>query len=87
MLESLKSLWARWRVQISFVGGAIVVATAYGTCSYDPQEVSEEPAAEAEAATEETTMEVSGTTTETTTETSTTETETTDNSEETTTGE
>ena len=91
MLESLKSLWARWRVQISFVGGALVVATAYGTCSYDPQEVSEEPAAEAEAATEEVTeeatMEASNTTTETTTETSATEPETTDNSEEPATGE
>lgn len=41
MLESLKSLWARWKVQISFVGGVLVVATAFGTCSYNPQEVSE----------------------------------------------
>ena len=41
MLESLKSLWARWRVQVSFVGGVLVVATAFGTCSYNPQEVSE----------------------------------------------
>jgi len=42
MLESLKSLWARWSVQISFVGGALVCATAYGTCTFDPQQVSEE---------------------------------------------
>jgi hypothetical protein len=74
MLESLKSLWARWKVQVSFVGGALVVATAYGTCSYDPQEVSEEPAAEVEAAAEETTMDVSNTTAN---EDSTPETETT----------
>ena len=40
MLESLKSLWARWKVQVSFVGGALVVATTFGTCSYDPQTVS-----------------------------------------------
>ena len=71
MLESLKSLWARWRVQISFVGGALVVATAYGTCSYDPQEVVEEPAAEEAPATEEVSSEAvspdatEGTTTET----------------------
>ena len=41
MLESLKSLWARWRVQVSVVGGVLVVATAYGTCSYEPQVVSD----------------------------------------------
>ena len=41
MLEWLKSAWASWRVRVTMVGGAIVVATAYGTCSYDPQEVSE----------------------------------------------
>ena len=82
MLESLKSLWARWRVQISFVGGALVVATAYGTCSYDPQEVSEEPAAQAETTTEESAIEVSNTTTN---EDNTTEAETTNtNNEETT---
>lgn len=71
MLESLKSLWARWRVQISFVGGALVVATAYGTCSYDPQVVSEEPAAEEAPAVEEVSSDVSttGTTDEATTET------------------
>jgi hypothetical protein len=83
MLESLKSLWARWKVQVSFVGGALVIATAYGTCSYDPQQVSEEPAAEEAAATEDAALEVTSTTTET--ETTTSETSTT--SEETTTGE
>jgi len=54
MLESLKSLWARWKVQVTVVGGVLVVATAYGTCSLDPQtvsEVSEEPAVEVTTAT------------------------------------
>ena len=54
MLESLKSLWARWKVQVTVVGGALVVATAYGTCSFDPQTVSEapvEPAVEVTTAT------------------------------------
>ncbi len=72
MLESLKSLWARWKVQITVAGGALVVATAYGTCSYDPQAVSEAEIVPAVEATEEaTTMPVSGTTTDdaTTTET------------------
>ena len=41
MLEWLKSAWAKWKVQVSMVGGVIIVATAYGTCSYDPQVVSE----------------------------------------------
>ena len=41
MLEWLKSAWASWRVRVSVVGGVVVVATAFGTCSYDPQEVSE----------------------------------------------
>ena len=83
MLDWLKAAWASWRVRVTMVGGAIVVATAYGTCSYDPQEVSEaEVAPQVEAETEqvsettttETTTEVNtGTTTETTTETNATE--------------
>jgi hypothetical protein len=80
MLETLKSLWSRWRVQVSFVGGALVVATAYGTCSYDPQTVSEaqvEPASGATGDSETTTVPVSSTTaagsTESSTGTSTTE--------------
>ena len=47
-MEKLKELWARFKVQVSFVAGAIVVATAYGTCSFDPSQTStdaEEPAA------------------------------------------
>lgn len=78
MLESLKSLWARWKVQVSFVGGVLVVATAYGTCSYDPQTVSEVEVVT--PATEETTLPAAETTTVTT------ETETT-TSDENTTGE
>ena len=49
MLESLKSLWARWKVQVTVAGGVLIAATAYGTCSFDPQTVSEvsvEPAVE-----------------------------------------
>ncbi len=48
-MEKLKELWARFKVQVSFVAGALVVATAYGTCSFDPSQTStdaEEPAAE-----------------------------------------
>jgi hypothetical protein len=41
MLEWLKASWAKWKVRISVVGGVLVIATAYGTCSVDPQAVSE----------------------------------------------
>jgi hypothetical protein len=80
MLDTLKSLWAKWKVQVSFVGGALVVATTFGTCSYDPQTVSEvqveEPTEEVSETTSETTaVPVSGTDNTTATETETTVTE------------
>ena len=40
-MEWLKSLWAKWKVQISVAGGVLVIATAYGTCSVDPTTVSD----------------------------------------------
>ena len=40
-MEWLRSTLQRWRVQVSFVAGALVVATAYGTCTVSP-EVAEE---------------------------------------------
>ncbi len=70
MLESLKSLWARWKVQVSFVGGVLVVATAFGTCTYNPQEVSEVLDTDEAPAEEVSTEEVSDITTETETTTS-----------------
>ena len=59
-MEWLKSLWSRWKVQVSVVGGVLVVATAYGTCSVDPATVSENTATETATTTE--TVEVSATT-------------------------
>ena len=84
-MEWLKSMLARWKVQVSFVAGALVVATTYGQCSFEPpaaEQVSENaPAAETVEAT--TTVEVSATTSTeeansptTTTETTATETTT-----------
>jgi len=75
MLDTLKGLWSKWKVQVTVVGGALVVATAYGTCVYEPtqddsQEVSAEPASNTEATTTEAT-----TTEATATETTTTESE------------
>jgi hypothetical protein len=46
-MELLKSLWAKWKVQVSVAGGILVVATAYGTCSVDPGAVSTSAATEA----------------------------------------
>ena len=63
-MEWLKSVWARLKVQVSVIGGVLVVATAYGTCSYEPPvaEVSEfTPATETTEATT-TAVEVSATT-------------------------
>lgn len=34
MLDKLKALWSKWKVQVSVVGGVLIVATTYGTCSY-----------------------------------------------------
>lgn len=74
-MEWLKSLLASWKVRVALVGGALVVATTYGTCTLEPaQEVSE---ASTSTTTPTTTVEVS-TTTETT-EPNTTDTTTTTN--------
>ena len=34
----LKDLWNKWKVQVTMVGGALVIMTAYGTCTIDPNE-------------------------------------------------
>jgi hypothetical protein len=71
MLDKLKSLWARWKVQVSVVGGVLIIATAYGQCTY------EVPAAEVETAIDGTAAdatEATGTTTEVGTTTTTVET-------------
>jgi hypothetical protein len=74
MLDKIKSLWSKWKVQVSVVGGVLIVATAYGTCTYEAPAVE----SDVEPAVEETTgTETTGTET-TTTETTTTETTTTE---------
>jgi len=69
MLEWLKSAWASWRVRVSVVGGVVVIATAFGTCSFDPQEVSEATVVPVEINTTETTPVSETTATENTTTT------------------
>ena len=84
MLEWLKSAWASWRVRVTMVGGVVVVATAYGTCSYDPQEVSEVTVVPVENTATETTTVSEETTTETENTTTTTNVENNGNNAETT---
>lgn len=84
-MEWLKSMLARWKVQVSFVAGALVVATTYGQCSFEPPaaEVSENTSA-AETVEATTTVEVSATTSteEENTPTTTTETAATESTTE-----
>ena len=81
----LKDILNRWKVQISVVGGVVVIATAWGTCNYeapasgDAVEVPEgaTPATTETTGTTTTTenTDTTGTTTTETTDTTTTETE------------
>ena len=45
MLQKAKDLWESWKVQLSFVGGALVVSAVWGTCTYEPPEVAPEVSA------------------------------------------
>lgn len=49
-MDKLKELWSRFKVQISFVAGCLVVATSLGTCTFDPAQTSSETVEEAPAA-------------------------------------
>ena len=59
MLDGIKSFLTKYKVHVSVVGGALVVATVYGQCTLEPnveavEEAVEEAAdAAAEAATNE----------------------------------
>ena len=48
----IKALLDKHRVKAGFVGGALVVSTAYGSCQFKPEAPAEEPAAEEPAAEE-----------------------------------
>ena len=54
MINKVKELLARWKVQVSFVAGCLVVATTMGTCSFDPSATGDDeaPADAAPASTE-----------------------------------
>jgi len=53
-MEKIQALWARFKVQVSFVAGCLVVATSMGTCSFDPATTSEDAAVETVLETEAT---------------------------------
>ena len=67
-MEKLKSLWAKFKVQISFVAGCLVVATSLGTCSFDPATTSEDADAETQETTEATLSVEAAVTTDSTSE-------------------
>ena len=72
MLDRLKELWSRWKVQATVVGGVLVVGTVYGTCTYAPPAAEEAAEESAEpAATEATTEAAESAATETSSSTET----------------
>ena len=58
-MKKLKELLSKWKVHISVVGGALVIATAYGQCTVEPDldvlEESVEEVTETSASTDEST--------------------------------
>ena len=36
MLEWLKATWAKYKVHVSVAGGALIVASVYGKCTFEP---------------------------------------------------
>ena len=45
-MSKLGELWEKWKIHVSLAGGVLVIATAYGTCYYEPQVDAETPAVE-----------------------------------------
>ena len=48
-MKKLQELWAKYKVQISFIGGALVVMTSHGSCTFEPAAPEAEVAAEVTA--------------------------------------
>ena len=61
-MKKLQELWAKYKVQISFVGGALVVMTTHGSCTFEPAapapEVSANEVADVAVAIDETIEEI-----------------------------
>jgi len=77
MLQRVKDLLAKYKVHVTVAGGALVVATALGTCYFDPSEVSDDNSTDVVPVSTETagttTTETAGTTTTETAGTTTTD--------------
>ena len=58
MLDKLKELLLNWKISVVLVGGAVVVATVFGTCTFSPsqEDVSTEEVDAEEVDAEETTV-------------------------------
>ena len=48
-MKKLQELWAKYKVQISFIGGALVVMTSRGSCTFEPAAPAAPEAAEVAA--------------------------------------
>tara|TARA_R110000824_G_scaffold80371_8_gene202212 strand:+ start:743 stop:979 length:237 start_codon:yes stop_codon:yes gene_type:complete len=35
-MEKIKALWAKLNVKTAFIGGALIITTAIGTCTFTP---------------------------------------------------
>jgi len=53
-MNGLKELLKKWKVEVYLVGGALVVATTYGKCVYEPSAVESDDVETVEVATETT---------------------------------
>lgn len=78
MLDKLKEMWAKWNVQVKVVGGVLVVATIWGTCTYEPNLTGQSGETEAQEAQDADPVSNDQTTETTTTEATTTEATTTE---------
>ena len=46
MFDKIKDLLSNWKISVTLVGGAVVIATVFGKCTFEPDL---SPAVEAEA--------------------------------------
>jgi hypothetical protein len=57
MIDKLKSWLTNWKVSVTVVGGALIIATAYGKCTVEPDVSAVEDAVENAVETEPATIE------------------------------
>jgi hypothetical protein len=78
MLEKIKSLLSKYKIHVTVVGGALVAASVYGQCTFEPnvdtieeaaEKVETNPVSTTEEGTTEAAIEITETTSVTTTDT------------------